>query len=102
MKYQLVLQWPGSSIAEYDTAIAVEDLLLERMSVVHEVDGHDIGQSEVNIFIRTDDPRGAFEEVTNILSGQACWVHMRAAYREVARGDYTVIWPEGFSDFSVS
>jgi hypothetical protein len=30
MKYQLVLQWPASSIENYDTVIAIEDALIEK------------------------------------------------------------------------
>jgi len=102
MKYQLVLQWPVSSMTDYDAAIAVEDVLLERLSDTNEVDGHDAGEGEVNIFIRTDDPKSAFQEVQTILGGRACWVHMRAAYREVARSEYTILWPEGQSEFSIA
>ena len=38
MKYQLVLQFPASSIADYDELIAIEDLLIEieAMAVVPE------------------------------------------------------------------
>ena len=102
MKYQLVLQWLASSTMDYDMMISVEDSLIEGLTVMHEVDGHDVGQSEINIFIRTDDPKAAFQESSTILDKQECWSHVRAAYREVTRSEYHVLWPEGLSVFSVS
>src|SRR5205814_6768761 len=43
MKYQLVLQWPASSIKDYDAMIEVEDALIEKLSKANDVDGHDAG-----------------------------------------------------------
>jgi hypothetical protein len=102
MKYQLILQWPASSMADYDKMISVEDALMERMSGMHEVDGHDVGLNEVNIFIHTDDPKIAFREASTILDEQEYWSQVRAAYREVTGGKYTILWPEGLPEFSVT
>ncbi len=59
MKYHLVLQWPASTIADYDALVAVETLLIERLTS-GKIDGHDMGSSEANIFIQTDDPERTF------------------------------------------
>lgn len=50
MKYQLVLQWPASSIKDYDAMIEAENALIENLSAANDVDGHDVGSGEVNIF----------------------------------------------------
>ena len=101
MKYQLVLQWPATSISDYDALIEVEDALIEKLSDDNEVDGHDAGSGEVNIFIRTDDPERALKQVEDILGGHVFWVDVRVAYREVAGNEYTILWPKGLAEFRV-
>jgi len=89
-------------MADYDIMISVEDSLAEGMSVMHEVDGHDVGLSEVNIFIHTDDPTIAFREAATILDEQEYWSQVRVAYREVTRSEYKILWPEDLLEFSVA
>jgi hypothetical protein len=72
------------------------------MSGMHEVDRHDVGLCEVNIFIHTDDPKISFREAAKILGEQEYWSQVRAAYREVTGSEYTILWPEGISEFSVA
>jgi hypothetical protein len=63
MKYQLVLQWPASSVDDYDSMIAIEESLIEELRGDSEVDGHDAGSGQVNIFIRTGGPAKTFEDI---------------------------------------
>jgi hypothetical protein len=101
MEYMLVLQWPASSIDDYDDLIAVEDMLLEGLDDA-EVDGHDAGAGEVNIFIRTDDPASTFGAVKAILNGTPRWKDIRAAHRRATGSAYTILWPPGWTKFSVA
>jgi len=102
MKYQLVLQWPASSIKDYDAIIEIENALGENLSAANDVDGHDAGSGEVNIFIRTDEPKRAFNEVKAVLGTRDFWVDARVAYREVAGREYTILWPKDLSQFKVT
>jgi len=102
MKYQLVLQWPASSIKDYDAMIAIENVLLEKLSSSSEIDGHDAGSGEVNIFIHTDDPQRAFAEVKAVLGSRDFWIDARVAYRELDKGEYTILWPTDLDTFGVS
>lgn len=102
MKYQLVIQWPATSIKDYDAMVDVEDVLIERLTGLHEIDGHDAGSGEVNIFILTSDYEKAFDEVEAILKGHGLWVDARVAYREIDKSEYTVLWPKGLNEFSVA
>ena len=77
MKYLLVIQWPAISIEDYDTLIEIEDILSLRLSKESEIDGHDAGAGEMNIFISTDNPRQTFQEVQGVLGpgflgGRSC------------------------------
>lgn len=102
MKYQLVLQWPSNSIDSYDDMIEVENTLIEGLSEDHEVDGHDAGAGEVNIFIITNDFKAAFNEVRSILQFSEYWTGVRIAYRAMDGSEYVVLWPEGLNEFVVA
>lgn len=101
MRYQLVLQWPSSSIKDLDDLIGIEDTLSEKMSEENEVDGHDAGVGEMNIFIQTEDPKKAFDEIKHILGSKDFWIDARVAYREITGSNYTAIWPENLTSFKV-
>ena len=102
MKYLLVLQWPNASIKDYDSLIAIEDLLTERLSEDSDVDGHDAGAGEMNIFINTNNPATTFKEIQDTLGSRDFWVDARVAYREPARSDYTILWPKGLTEFKIA
>ncbi len=101
MKYQLVLQWPASSLREYDAIVDIENTLIEKLSESHDVDGHDAGCGEINIFIRTEDPHGAFYEAKSILGSRDFWVDARVAYHELSKEQYTILWPKNLTQFDV-
>ncbi len=102
MKYQLVLQWPASSIDDYESMIELEKLLMEGLTPGSEIDGHDAGSGEINIFVRTNEPKRAFEEVKSILGRQDLWSNIRVAYRELDATKYTIIWPKNLKDFRIT
>jgi len=102
MRYQLVLQWPASSVNDYDAVIEIEDLLVENLPEPSEVDGHDAGSSEVNIFVLTDNPQTSFEQIKTILGRQDIWGNARVAYREVGGTKYTILWPQDLAEFTIA
>ncbi|MDX9838919.1 MAG: hypothetical protein RBT39_15275 [Azoarcus sp.] len=102
MKYQLVVQWPAASIDDYDAMIETEDALIAHLTDIHEVDGHDAGSGETNIFILTDDFGRAFDEVKTILQAEDRWKEVRVAYRDIDESEYSILWPQGLKDFSVA
>jgi hypothetical protein len=94
MKYQLVLQWLYNDISDYDELIAYEDLLNERLSShLGEVDGHDCGTGEMNIFVFTDNPRQAFESCRTLICSQLMESGLSAGYREINGEEYIRLWP---------
>lgn len=95
MKYQLVFQFRGDSVKDLDATIALEDELVEALGNSAEVDGHDVGSGETNIFILTSVPSATFHRVRPMLERRQELGAVTAAYREVEGGRYTVIWPEG-------
>jgi hypothetical protein len=101
MKHQLAIQWPASSIDDYDEMVEIESMLLEKLAPGNEVDGHDGGSGEVNIFIFTDEPMRTFEEMKSLLCRHDVWPLARVAYRHLEATEYTPIWPKGLTEFDV-
>jgi hypothetical protein len=94
-KYQLVLQWPASTRADYDLLIELEASLIGAFDgSPHNVDGHDFGSGTMNIFIDTDEPVRAFAHANTMLN-LARYPALKAAYRPFDGDEYVVIWPEG-------
>jgi hypothetical protein len=103
MKYQLVLQWRAQDGPDYDALIEIEETLIEKLSSDNDVDGHDFGTDEANIFIDTNDPANSFQEIKEILENCKYWHGLNAAYRDVKNGDFVALWPtQGPHHFKVS
>jgi hypothetical protein len=82
--------------------IALEDSLTDALSDDSEVDGHDAGSGEVNIFISTSRPVEVFQEIRSVLQQHDLLASARAAFREESGDDYTILWPEGLDSFNVT
>ena len=103
MQYQLTLQIRGDSLDDYDAMIALEDELAEELGDSADIDGHDVGSGETNIFILTSDPVATFCRMKPVLERTRHLQAVTVAYREVKGERYTVIWPEGSQEkFTVS
>jgi len=97
MKFQLALQFPANSIADYDEMIALEDELIEALGSSAKVDGHDCGAGEMNIFIYADEPEKIFGIIRPVVAKRKLIENLVAAYRERTGEDCTVVWPIGFT-----
>lgn len=95
MEYQLVLQFSGDSFDDFDHIVTLEDKLIEALGCDADVDGHDIGSDQVNIFIFTSEPEIAFETAKQIIEHAGLIKTTIAAYRETDGEKYNVIWPKG-------
>lgn len=94
MDYQLVFQFAGNSLADFEMLIRLEDELQACISTNAEVDGHDMGRGEINIFILTSSPTATFEQSKPLLSNMALLDKIAVAFRELDADNYTAIWPE--------
>jgi hypothetical protein len=102
MRYQLVLQFAGDTIADYGALIAMEHQLIDTLGDGC-VDGHDMGCGEANIFIITADPQNTFRQLAPLLVRSGSMQGVTAAYRRVGEDAYHVLWPENSSrQFSVA
>jgi hypothetical protein len=101
MKYQLVLQWPGISVADYDRLISLEETIRDGLGDVGIVDGHDFGSGEMNIFVHTDNPESAFEKIKALLAARDNLQELTVGFRDFDEDGYTPVYPDGLKHFSV-
>lgn len=94
MKYQLVLQFAVSESTDFDELIDLESQLIVALAGRHVADGHDFGSGEMNIFVYTDDPQGAFHLIKPIISATLGRT-LKAAFRALSEDNYQWIYPEG-------
>src|SRR5436190_22804080 len=91
MDYQLVLQFRGDSLDDFDAMVALEEELREELGDSADVDGHDVGSGETNIFIFTSDPAATFRRARPALERRQQLQSVTVAYREVEGEQFTVI-----------
>jgi len=101
VSYMLVIQWSSEVFADFDSMIRTEESLCEGLSKSHEVDGHDSGAGQTNIFVVTDAPQDAFSEIKPILQAQGKWDGVRIAFRSSYGDGYSILWPESLREFVV-
>jgi hypothetical protein len=102
--YQLVIQFvlDDADLARYDAVTEFETALIEGLANDSDVDGHDAGSGEVNIFIHTGDPAATLKLVQTLLERDALrTADYRAGYRLFTEDDYTPAWPPGLESFEV-
>jgi hypothetical protein len=93
--YPLVLQFRGNDRLDFDALVDLEEELQRLVEPLADVDGHDMGSGEINIFILTADPVATFERAKPLLSDASLLNKVVVAYRELLSDNFTVIWPEG-------
>ena len=99
---QLVVQFDAVSLSDFDALVALEEVLIEALGDSAEVDGHDFGSSEFNIFIFTDDPKSTFESVRGVFGTSDSMRKPRAGWRDVNANEYVPLWPPELSRFIVT
>ncbi len=100
MKYQLVIQFAEEL---FEDEIAYMEDKLDELIVDAEVDGHDIGSGEINIFIHTTNPVDTFKVVKNVLENESInFEYVKIAYREIFGKNYIILWPKDCTKFKVT
>ena len=103
MTAQLVLQFPTSEdVDSYDKLIQFEEALISLLGESAEVDGHDFGGGEMNVFILTEDPISTFAVVQQTDRSIRPSQDMRAAYRPIDGEDYVCLWPPKLTQFQLA
>jgi len=102
MKYQLVIQFSQELEGGFDRLINIEDELDKNLSINAEVDGHDFGSGQMNIFILTDEPLETFEQIKKILIRNNNLLNeAKMAYRDIQKNNFIILWPKDLKEFEV-
>jgi hypothetical protein len=88
----LVLQFPVTSDSDFDKLVQLEDEIEAQIGSEHEVDGHDFGSGEMNLFIFTNNVTEAFARIQKITSMSAK-PGLKVAFRHVYEEEYHLLWP---------
>ncbi len=99
MKYQLVIQFSENSM-KFDEIIKFENIIADELTEMAEVDGHDIGSGEINIFIFTDNPKFSFKKIKNILNANKI-DNFNVAYRDIRKENYVILYPNNLKKFNI-
>jgi hypothetical protein len=103
MTYQLVFQFKGESLADFDMMVSLEEKMIDQIGNLGEVDGHDMGHGEINIFVITEEPLAAFLPMKSVLENLNLLSEVRVAYRNIESESFIVVWPENSNlEFSVT
>ena len=101
MNYQIVLQFLGDSEQDFNKLIDFEDELEEKLEDIADVDGHDFGSGEMNIFILSNEPTHTFSLIKDLLEKNELFSNLKAAYRDVSEERYTILWPKNLIEFTI-
>ncbi len=93
MQHQLVLQLRRSSVEDPALVGVLETRIGEILGASAEMDGHDIGARDINLFILTPDPASAFRRSKPVLEELQLLDKVTAAHRVVGGAQFKVIWP---------
>ena len=96
--YQLVLQFPTGNKYGLEDLIFIEDKLREIFDHRIEIDGHDIGLEEMNIFIITAKPNMISGHCIDIINNINIIPLLGVGYRNVNCDEYKRIWPKDNKD----
>jgi hypothetical protein len=102
MRYQLVVQIRPANPGDLNRLVNWEDALIEHLATSAEVDGHDLGAGEFNIFLFTDDPSGTLGSIQSLPETTSLSPSIAAAYRPVDGEDYIVLWPPDSTQFNIA
>ena len=102
MTYQLVFQLPGRTSADYDRMLRWEEEMIKGLGDFGEVDGHDMGAGEMNIFVLTDQPQAAFDRIKVLIGAEEFMRELKVAYREIGKSQFTIVHPPGLTRFTIA
>ena len=103
-KYQLVIKFPLDELdmTRWDAIVGFETELEDWLDGDSEVDGHDAGSGEMNIFVHTNDPAASLKLIQALLpQSELASLDYCAGFRLFIEDDFTPVWPPESETFDV-
>lgn len=101
MRFQVVVQLRAESSEDFERMLALEEELIGGLGDFAEVDGHDSGQGEINLFVHTDEPDLVFNRIRTLPVARRMLPELAIAYRRFDSDDFKILFPEGLGHFEV-
>ena len=92
--FQLVLQFAPWSDRDFELLVQLEDQL-DAVLGSDEVDGHDLGSNEANIFVVTEHPAPALQACLPVIREAGLLANFSAGCRSVGEDVCARAWPVG-------
>jgi hypothetical protein len=93
MDYQLVIKFWRKSLEDETFLPTIQDELKGVLGDAAQLDGYDVSDEEINLFVVTPDPKHSFRRIKNVLERRGIVRGVSAAYRLVGGAQFTSIWP---------
>jgi hypothetical protein len=93
MQYQLIYRFRKAALESPDDVQALERELAESLGDKAQLDGHDTGPRDIDLFLGTTDPGSAFRRSKPALERLALLDKVTVAHRLEGGAKFTVIWP---------
>ncbi len=103
-EFELVIQFPlgGDDLAGFDAIAGFEEALEDWLASDSDVDGHDVGSGEMNVFVHTDDPVTTLQLIQLLLERTGLGAaEYRAGFRRFGEDRFTPAWPAELESFRV-
>jgi hypothetical protein len=93
MEYQLVIKFWRKSLESEAFLATIENDLGAVLGSTAMLDGYDVADREINLFVLTTDPRHSFRRAKDVLEKLGLSHGVSAAFRLVGGARFTSIWP---------
>ncbi len=93
MNYQLVIKFWRKSLQDETFLSAIQGELKDVLGDAAKLDGYDVSDQEINLFVETPDPKRSFRRIKTVLESRGILQGVSAASRLVGGAHFTSIWP---------
>jgi len=93
MNYELVIKFWRKSLEDETFLPTIQDELKTVLGDAATLDGYDVSDKEINMFVITPDPKHSFRRIKTVLERRATMQGVSAAYRLIGGAQFTSIWP---------
>ena len=93
MEQELIIKFWRQPLPDQATMASVSAELTSVLGTTAELDGYDVKGEELNLFVKTDDPKQAFRRIKKVLESCGITEGFSAAYRLIGGAQFTSLWP---------
>ena len=93
MDYELIIKFWRASLTDEAVIATIERELQAALGSAAQTDGYDTRAKDINLFIRTADPRATFRKARPVIEAHGIERGVSAAFRLVGGAQFTSVWP---------